>query len=78
MISWHLGDFFGKSRKRIVSSMFSANPDLVDRIRSKQPLYKWDRNRFYGPFPDNEIGYTVFPTRHLAARGDAQKAQLAD
>ena len=56
----------------------SANPDLVDRLRQDQPLYKWDRSRFYGPFPDNEVGYTVHTKRELASSLDALKAQLAD
>lgn len=58
--------------------MYSSNADLVDRLRSGGPLYKWDRSRFYGPFPDNELGYTVHPAdRTLAAEGDNLKAQLA-
>jgi hypothetical protein len=56
----------------------SANADLVDRLRSGEPLYKWDRSRFYGPFPDNEIGYTVHLERSLAKTGDISRAQLAD
>lgn len=54
-----------------------ANPDLVEKLRKHEPLYKWDRSRFYGPFPDNEVGYTVHPSRVLAARDDITKAQLA-
>ncbi|WWC69842.1 uncharacterized protein I206_103785 [Kwoniella pini CBS 10737] len=57
---------------------FVANPDLIDRLKSKKPLYKWDRSRFYGPFDDNEFGYTVFGERELASEGDILKAQLAD
>ncbi|WVW84317.1 hypothetical protein I302_106351 [Kwoniella bestiolae CBS 10118] len=57
---------------------FVANPDLVARLKSGEPLYKWDRSRFYGPFEDNEIGYTVFPHREFAKKGDIFKAQLAD
>ncbi|KAK8870134.1 hypothetical protein IAR55_000704 [Kwoniella newhampshirensis] len=56
---------------------FVANPDLVERLKNKEPLYKWDRSRFYGPFEDNAIGYTVHPTRVLAASTDRLKAQLA-
>lgn len=41
-------------------------------------MYKWDRSRFYGPFPDNEIGYTVHPTRIFAGEFDAAKAQMAE
>ncbi|WWC94382.1 hypothetical protein V866_001224 [Kwoniella sp. B9012] len=57
---------------------FVANPDLVDRLKNKEALYKWDRSRFYGPFVDNEVGYTVFPSREFAKEGDISKAQLAD
>lgn len=56
---------------------YSANPDLVQKLQRKEPLYKWDRSRFYGPFPDNEVGYTVHTTRVLAGRDDIHKAQLA-
>ncbi|OCF36050.1 hypothetical protein I316_01922 [Kwoniella heveanensis BCC8398] len=57
---------------------YTANPDLVSRLKSGEPLYKWDRSRFYGPFEDNEIGYTVFPKREYASDQDRLKAQLAD
>ncbi|WWC62257.1 uncharacterized protein I303_104853 [Kwoniella dejecticola CBS 10117] len=57
---------------------FVANPDLIDRLKNGEPLYKWDRSRFYGPFDDNELGYTVFKERHIAEKGDILKAQLAD
>lgn len=57
--------------------LFSANPDLVERLKSREPLYKWDRSRFYGPFPDNEIGYTEHPDRTFAAMDDILKPQLA-
>ncbi|KAK9896816.1 FMN-linked oxidoreductase [Cystobasidium minutum MCA 4210] len=56
---------------------FVANPDLVQKLRDQEPLYKWDRSRFYGPFPDNEVGYTVHPSRVFAASGDISKGQLA-
>jgi 2,4-dienoyl-CoA reductase-like NADH-dependent reductase (Old Yellow Enzyme family) len=57
---------------------FIANPDLVDRLKRSDKLYKWDRKRFYGPFEDNEMGYTVHPSREYAANSDVLKAQLAD
>lgn len=56
----------------------SANHDLIERLRSGEPMYKWDRSRFYGPFRDNEVGYTVHPDRTLAKSGDIARAQLAD
>lgn len=57
---------------------FVANHDLVDRLKQNQPLYKWDRSRFYGPFDDNEIGYTVHLNRVFAKAGDSSRPQLAD
>lgn len=58
--------------------MNSANADLVDRLKRNEPLYRWDRNRFYGPFVDNEIGYTVHLKREIAASTDGLKAQMAE
>lgn len=40
---------------------FCSNGDVVERLREKKPLYHYIRERFYGPFDDNEIGYTVHP-----------------
>ncbi|ORY82931.1 hypothetical protein BCR35DRAFT_303582 [Leucosporidium creatinivorum] len=40
---------------------FCSNADLVDRLRTGKPLYRYNRARFYGPFKQNEIGYTVHP-----------------
>ncbi|KAL7418602.1 hypothetical protein Q5752_007060 [Cryptotrichosporon argae] len=57
---------------------FIANPDLVDRLRTGDRLYKWDRSRFYGPFDDNELGYTVHKAQKWAVEADAAQAQLAD
>jgi hypothetical protein len=56
---------------------YSANPDLVDRLQRGDPLYSWDRNTFYGPFPDNEAGYTKHYSREYARQGDHLKGQLA-
>jgi hypothetical protein len=51
----------------------------VARLQSGEPLYKWDRSRFYGPFPDdNAVGYTVHPMREVAGEFDAAKAQMSD
>ncbi|OTA97949.1 hypothetical protein M434DRAFT_91897 [Hypoxylon sp. CO27-5] len=41
---------------------FISNPDLVERLRHGLPLAPYDRSRFYGPFEDNSIGYTDYPT----------------
>ncbi|GAA5859651.1 hypothetical protein JCM1840_006392 [Sporobolomyces johnsonii] len=40
---------------------FCSTADLVERLRTGQKLLPYNRSRFYGPFPDNEIGYTVHP-----------------
>lgn len=39
---------------------FTSNRDLVKRLREGQPLRKYERDRFYGPFPDKERGYTDY------------------
>ncbi|OTA69480.1 12-oxophytodienoate reductase [Hypoxylon sp. EC38] len=41
---------------------FISNPDLVERLRHGLPLAPYDRSRFYGPFEDNSVGYTDYPT----------------
>lgn len=38
------------------------------RLGTELTRFPEDRERFYGPFPDNEIGYTVHPEQ-LAAKG---------
>ncbi|PPQ79606.1 hypothetical protein CVT25_003486 [Psilocybe cyanescens] len=50
---------------------FTSNADLVERLRIGKPFFRYDRSRFYGPFPDNEIGYTVHPKQELAAANEA-------
>ncbi|KAF4622908.1 hypothetical protein D9613_001492 [Agrocybe pediades] len=50
---------------------FTSNADLVDRLRTSKPLARYDRSRFYGPFPDNEIGYTVHLNQQFAAPDEA-------
>lgn len=55
----------------------SANPDLIYRLKTNQPLYKWDRETFYGPFPDNEVGYTVHRSREISQASDRLQGQLA-
>lgn len=39
---------------------FISNPDLVRRLRQGLPLRIYERDRFYGPFPDKERGYTDY------------------
>lgn len=41
---------------------FISNPDLPKRLRKGLPLATYDRNTFYGPFENNEIGYTDYPS----------------
>ncbi|CAN8100345.1 unnamed protein product [Discula destructiva] len=41
---------------------FTSNPDLVERLRKGLPLSPYHRERFYGPFEDNHVGYTDYPT----------------
>jgi 2,4-dienoyl-CoA reductase-like NADH-dependent reductase (Old Yellow Enzyme family) len=40
---------------------FISNPDLPKRLVEGLPLAPYDRSRFYGPFADNEVGYTDYP-----------------
>ncbi|WVF66406.1 hypothetical protein IAT40_001146 [Kwoniella sp. CBS 6097] len=74
----HVGTQRGEHDLVAFGRYYVANPDLVSRLKSGEPLYKWDRSRFYGPFEDNEVGYTVLPKREYASDKDRLKAQLAD
>ncbi|KAF1974662.1 FMN-linked oxidoreductase [Bimuria novae-zelandiae CBS 107.79] len=40
---------------------FTSTPDLVERLRLGKAFTKYERDRFYGPFPDRERGYTDYP-----------------
>ncbi|EPQ53164.1 NADPH dehydrogenase [Gloeophyllum trabeum ATCC 11539] len=55
---------------------FVSNPDLVERLRTGKPLYRYDRSLFYGPFDNNEIGYTVHLSREFADETDIGRAQM--
>ncbi|KAE9374543.1 FMN-linked oxidoreductase [Stipitochalara longipes BDJ] len=44
-----------------IGRLFLSTPDLVNRFKKGQPLNAYDRSRFYGPFPDPEVGYTDYP-----------------
>ncbi|KAL3425683.1 NADH:flavin oxidoreductase NADH oxidase [Phlyctema vagabunda] len=44
-----------------IGRLFLSTPDLVERLKKGLPLNAYDRNRFYGPFPDPEVGYTDYP-----------------
>lgn len=52
----------GKYDALLYGRYFTSNPDLVERLRNGQPLAAYDRARFYGPFEDNTICYTDYPT----------------
>jgi hypothetical protein len=56
---------------------YSANADLISRLKEDRPLYSWDRDRFYGPFLDNEVGYTIHQVRDFSGERDHLKGQLA-
>ncbi|KAL5421408.1 hypothetical protein PMIN04_005570 [Paraphaeosphaeria minitans] len=43
---------------------FTSNPDLVERLKLGKSLTKYERDRFYGPFPDRERGYTDYSCWH--------------
>ncbi|MNT95852.1 N-ethylmaleimide reductase [compost metagenome] len=43
--------------------LYNANPDLVERLRTKAPLNAWDQSTFYG---GGEKGYTDYSTLQSA------------
>lgn len=40
---------------------FTSNPDLVERLKLGRTMAAYERDRFYGPFPERERGYTDYP-----------------
>ena len=52
----------GKYDALVFGRYFISNPDLVERLKNGWPLAQYDRSRFYGPFPDPEVGYTSYQT----------------
>ena len=44
-----------------IGRLFLSTPDIVDRLKNGLPLNAYNRSRFYGPFPDREVGYTDYP-----------------
>ncbi|KAF4628112.1 hypothetical protein G7Y89_g10041 [Cudoniella acicularis] len=44
-----------------IGRLFLSTPDMVERLKKGLPLNAYDRSRFYGPFPDPEVGYTDYP-----------------
>lgn len=62
----------------VLGRFFTSNPDLVDKLRTQQPLYHYQRKLFYGPFEDNSLGYVRFENLRYSGKEDVGKAQLAD
>ncbi|KAK8213766.1 hypothetical protein IWZ01DRAFT_215574 [Phyllosticta capitalensis] len=52
----------GKYDALLFGRYFTSNPDFVKRLKEGLPFRGYDRARFYGPFPDNEVGYNDYPT----------------
>ncbi|RBQ72975.1 hypothetical protein FVER53590_07175 [Fusarium verticillioides] len=50
----------GKYDGLLYGRYFISNPDLVERLRNGWPLQAYDRKTFYGPFEDNDVGYTDY------------------
>ncbi|KAF1815649.1 oxidoreductase [Eremomyces bilateralis CBS 781.70] len=62
---WYDGNFSGvlesgRYDALLFGRWFISNPDLVRRLREGLPLRMYERDRFYGPFPDRERGYTDY------------------
>ncbi|EPE29737.1 FMN-linked oxidoreductase [Glarea lozoyensis ATCC 20868] len=45
-----------------IGRLFLSTPDMIERLKNGLPLNEYNRPRFYGPFPDPEVGYTDYPT----------------
>lgn len=41
---------------------FTSNPDLMERLKHGKSFTMYERDRFYGPFPERERGYTDYLT----------------
>ena len=48
--------------KRQVTMFLSTKGPTGHRFKTGVRLNAYDRSRFYGPFPDREVGYTDYPT----------------
>ncbi|MCJ1402508.1 hypothetical protein MMC11_005728 [Xylographa trunciseda] len=62
---WHDQNWQGEIESGRYSALlfgrwFISNPDLVRRLGQGLPLRMYERDRFYGPFPDKERGYTDY------------------
>lgn len=51
-----------------IGRLFLSTPDMIERLKKGLPLNQYDRSRFYGPFPEPEIGYTDYPTYEEAEK----------
>lgn len=52
----------GKCDAMLFGRYFISNPDLMERLREGFPLSPYHRDRFYGPFPDNHVCYSDYPS----------------
>lgn len=64
---WNDSNWFGVVESGTCDALlfgryFISNPDLVDRLRKGLPLDPYHRERFYGPFEDNHVGYVDYPS----------------
>jgi hypothetical protein len=49
----------------------------VRRLKDGLPLRKYERNRFYGPFPDRERGYTDYkPWKEGEEKEEGEQIQV--
>jgi len=45
-----------------IGRLYLSTPDFVQRLKEGKKMNQYDRTRFYGPFPEPEVGYTDYPT----------------
>ncbi|KAL1625047.1 hypothetical protein SLS56_007555 [Neofusicoccum ribis] len=57
---------------------FTSNPDMKERLEKGHPLRKYDRARFYGPFPDREVGYSDYPTWEEEVQAKAKEGKKVE
>lgn len=54
--------WIGKLEAHINFRPDHAMTNTAHRLKEGKPFNKYDRSRFYGPFPeDREVGYTDYP-----------------
>jgi 2,4-dienoyl-CoA reductase-like NADH-dependent reductase (Old Yellow Enzyme family) len=54
---------------------FIGNPDLVERLKERKPLNKYDRMTFYGPCEDRVKGYMDYPTWEELENKEGEKGE---